>query len=164
MASLGWEDIVLDGLEGICSLFDSIYFIKTLGIITDKSFLYRKIIQNNFSLKLWLATLLLIIKKLVVKLFQNYKILRFLKIELKQHINNNNNNNKNNHINSILLEKLNKKINQHYNFIKLNLLDLIQNLLYCAIVIIELLKLKISKKSKFILELLANSITIVKHI
>ncbi|KAL6942711.1 hypothetical protein ACO0RG_001672 [Hanseniaspora osmophila] len=68
------EDFLISFFESLTSIFDQVYFLKTIGLIKESSFIYRKLYKSQTSLKVWFVSLCLNLKKSLTKL---YKIVRF---------------------------------------------------------------------------------------
>lgn len=154
-----YEDIITSKLESLSFIFDNIYFLKSIGLISEKNFLYVKLNNGNFGSKLWFITLLLSVRKLVKKLFKTIKIrskynTEVKKIIMKQDIN---------LVNNVLIGKLNNCLQKCNSMLKDILLDLIQNFLYLILILFDILNLeKKYQKWKKLFESSSNVITILK--
>ncbi|CCK69140.1 Pex34p KNAG_0C00270 [Huiozyma naganishii CBS 8797] len=131
-ASLSWEDVLLGKLESICSIFDNIYLLKSLGIISKENFLYRKLNKGNVGSKVWFLTLILSIRKNLKRLvrlvqtrfklvFEIEQILRQKKLDDSL-------------VNNVVLNKLSTNLRKCHFMIIDTFLDLAQLLIYLFIV------------------------------
>lgn len=152
-----FEDTLIGSLESICSIFDNVYFAKSLGIISEKNVLYRHLNKGNWGSKLWLITLLLSARKSFSKLVRNMKTRVRLKKEIQEL-----------HttdkvlISEVLREKYKTALSMCNSQVKDIVFELLQTVAYLVIVIIDVCKIKLSKKWRSLLEPLANIITIVR--
>lgn len=159
-----FEDNLINSLESICNIFDNIYFLKSLGIISENNFIYRSLNKGNLGSKFWFITLILSLRKLSRQSLKAFKVKRKISKELKSIINDNEINENKNLLNNVLIEKFNETINNCNSILKNNFFELVQTLLYLMIVCVEIFKLKLSKKFKNILETASNFITVIRFL
>lgn len=152
-----FEDTLIGSLESICSIFDNVYFAKSLGIISERNVLYRHLNKGNWGSKLWLVTLLLSARKSFSNLIRNMKIREKLKKEIQEL-------HKTNKvlISEVLREKYMTALSMCNSQVKDIVFELLQTIAYLVIVIIDVCKINLSKKWRSLLEPLANIITIVR--
>ncbi|QLG70088.1 hypothetical protein HG535_0A00280 [Zygotorulaspora mrakii] len=152
-----FEDTVINILESACNVFDNIYFAKSLGIISDKNFLYRHLNNGEWGSKLWLITLILSARKLLRQLFKTMKARSALKSEIKI-----TQLNSKSLINDVLTEKLRESLDKCSALIRDKLFDLFQTFIYFIIASISLFKIAVPRKWKRVLEPLSNFVTLMR--
>lgn len=151
---LPFEDTLIAGLESLCSLFDNVYFAKSLGIISDQNFLYRHLNKGDWGSRLWFVTLLLSIRRCLSQLFRILQEKGRLRREFEIL-----NSKENGLVNDVLKEKLSNLIQKSALMIRSLVFDLIQNVLYLVIVTVDVFKFKLPQKWRQILEPLSSFIT-----
>lgn len=167
--SISIEDIIVDNINSISNIFDYLYFFKSLGVIGEDNILYRNLNKGNWGSKFWALSLLLSIKKSFSKCWKlfNYKL------KLKFYIQNFNSiktRGENQSVNHLILNKLKLKLDKINSLLYDQLFELIQNLIYFLISVLDLFKnfnlFNISKhkwaKFKDQLETVSNLITILR--
>lgn len=162
------EDIIVKNVNTISNLFDYLYFFKSVGLINENNILYRNLNKGNWGSKFWSLSLLLAIKKTIIKCWKLFKY----KLKLNFYIQNFDNmrNQSNSNVNDIILNKLKLKLTKINDLLYDQLFELIQNLIYFLISILDLLKniniFNVSKqkwlKFKNTLETLSNLITVFR--
>ncbi|CAL9731572.1 hypothetical protein MOUN0_M00540 [Monosporozyma unispora] len=162
------EDIIVKNVNTISNIFDYLYFFKSIGFIKEDNILYRNLNKGNWGSKFWSLSLLLSIKKTINKCWKLFKY----KLKLKFYIQNFDSiRNQSNHtVNDIILTKLKLKLIKINNLLYDQLFELIQNLIYFIISILDILKniniFNVPKdkwlKFKNTLETLSNLITIFR--
>ncbi|KAH3899535.1 uncharacterized protein SCODWIG_00649 [Saccharomycodes ludwigii] len=128
------EDSIINFLEGLTNIFDQIYFLKTIGILKEQSFLYRKVYKSQATLKLWLISLILTLRKNLSKLVNLLRLRFRLTNEFNKYIQKQQDGN----LNVLLNEKLAKQLKLITKHIKIFLWDLLETLSYLILVIIDL--------------------------
>ncbi|CCF57665.1 hypothetical protein KAFR_0D00190 [Kazachstania africana CBS 2517] len=165
--SITLEDILIDKLEGICTVFDNIYFLKNLGVIKEDNFIYKKLNKGNLGSKIWLVSLILSIRRCFKNLTHMYRTRRKYVTELSIVSKKRNQSSENGLVNGILKDKLLQSLQKCNSIIRDLLLEFLQVLLYLIIVIIEVFKVKsLERYVKGIrnLEILSNLITVTRII
>lgn len=152
-----FEDNLIAGLESVCSFFDNVYFAKSLGIIGENNFLYRRLNKGGWGSKLWFVTLLLSVRKCLRQIFQIVRDRIRLKTEIKGM-----DKNGRGLMNDVLKEKFLLMLQKSNAMMRETLLDLLQNSVYLMIVVIDVFKLNIPKRARQILEPLSNFVTIMR--
>lgn len=132
------EDIIVKNVNTISNIFDYLYFFKSIGFIKEDNILYRNLNKGNWGSKFWSLSLLLSIKKTINKCWKLFKY----KLKLKFYIQNFDSiRNQSNHtVNDIILTKLKLKLIKINNLLYDQLFELIQNLIYFIISILDILK------------------------
>lgn len=74
----------LDRLQLIGYFFDSIYFLKSLGIIKDKNWIYKKFHNSQLGSTIWLITTILTTRKSFVLTKNLIKSRILIQLELKK--------------------------------------------------------------------------------
>ncbi|GCF00147.1 hypothetical protein ZYGM_003504 [Zygosaccharomyces mellis] len=153
-----FEDTLIAGLESICGLFDNIYLLKTLGIISENNLLYRRLNKGEWGSKLWFVTLLLSVRKSFSRLLRVIKAKGKLKKEMKQlQVERDED-----LVKQVLRNKFTDALKKCSIVIKDVFLELLQTLAYLAIVVIEVFKIDVNQKMMKILEPLSHFISIVR--
>ncbi|CCD22179.1 uncharacterized protein NDAI_0A00190 [Naumovozyma dairenensis CBS 421] len=153
------EDSIIGGLEYICNIFDNVYLLKSLGIISENNLLYRNLNKGNFGSKIWFVTLILTTRKLVHQLIRAVKA----RIRLVKERKNSKRITRNeNLVSSVLHEKLDIGIKKCSSMIMDLLLELFQTLVYLFLVSINIFKLKFSDKMVYVLEHLSNLLVLIR--
>lgn len=150
------EDTLINSLESVCSFFDHIYFAKSLGIISEQNFLYRKLNKGDWGSKLWFITLLLSARKSFSKLIKVVKGRTKLRNEISLI-------DKNDGLtNEVLREKFSAMLKKSNLMLRDIVFDLFQTIVYLAIVVVDVFNIGLSKKWRQVLEPLSNLMTILK--
>ncbi|GAV48593.1 hypothetical protein ZYGR_0M00140 [Zygosaccharomyces rouxii] len=153
-----FEDSLIVGLESICGLFDNIYLLKTLGIISEDNLLYRRLNKGEWGSKLWFVTLLLSARKSFSRLLKIIKAKSKLKKEMKQLSTEGDED----LVKQVLRNKFTDALKKCSIVIKDVFLELLQTLAYLAIVVIEVFKINFSKKVVKFLEPLSHFIAVIR--
>lgn len=151
------EDTLINSLESVCSFFDHIYFAKSLGIISEQNFLYRKLNKGDWGSKLWFITLLLSARKSFSKLIKVVKGRTKLRNEISLI-----DKNDKGLTNEVLREKFSAMLKKSNLMLRDIVFDLFQTIVYLAIVVVDVFKIGLSKKWRQVLEPLSNLMTILK--
>lgn len=165
------EDIIVKNVNAISNLFDYLYFFKSVGLINENNILYRNLNKGNWGSKFWSLSLLLSIKRTIIKCWKLFKY----KLKLNFYIQNFDSIRKGNQsnstpVNDIILNKLKLKLEKINDLLYDQLFELVQNFIYFLISILDLLKniniFNVSKqkwlKFKNTLETLSNLITVFR--
>lgn len=152
-----FEDTLISGLETVCSFFDNVYFAKSLGIIGDNNFLYKHLNKGGWGSKLWFVTLLLSVRKCIRQLLQIAKKRSRLTTEIGVM-----DKDGKGLMSDVLREKISLMLQKSNILMRETLLDLLQNVVYLIIVVIDVFKLKVPKKGRQYLEPLSNFVTILR--
>ncbi|CCE63485.1 hypothetical protein TPHA_0E03960 [Tetrapisispora phaffii CBS 4417] len=152
----GFESTLLNYLESITNIFDLVFFLRSTGLIKENNFFYRNLNRSNIGSKIWFVTLILSIRKLYKNILKSTKLLSLLKTELTKI-------EKNNDLTSdIILQKIQNNNTILKKKIKNFIIELIQDFIYLIIVSLEIFKISISKKLNHRLEILSNSVSMLK--
>ncbi|CAB4253350.1 similar to Zygosaccharomyces rouxii ZYRO0F18370g hypothetical protein [Maudiozyma barnettii] len=142
------EDIIVHSLETLCALFDNIYFLKNIGIISERNFMYKKLNKSQIGSKIWLITLILSLRKSYKKLKSTIIVRRQYKKEIQKfnninsgYLNDYYSNNKT-HIDG------GRSIKDYERIIINTILDFFQDLFYMVIIIFDILKTSKYQKLK----------------
>ncbi|SCU94967.1 LAMI_0F00386g1_1 [Lachancea mirantina] len=147
-SSQNFEDKAINGLEYICSIFDNVQLLRTIGVIGESNVIYQKLIKGDFGSKLWLATLLLSSRRLLSRIVGLIKTRFRLKNECG-----NIRTGSTNALRDVLMRKLvarQKSLDQN---ISLATLELLQNFFYLVILLAEILKLRLSGRQRKVLNI-----------
>lgn len=168
------EEILIQLINKISGIFDYLYFFKSIGLLSENNFLYRKLNKGNWGSKFWSLSLFVNIKRSLLncwKLFK-YKIKLSLYIQNYSQSNNPSSSSSSSSVNDIILNKLKLKLSKINNIFKEQLFELAQNSIYFTISIIDIFTLNINplhtaKNEKWIkmknhLETIANILTIYR--
>ncbi|CAR29068.1 hypothetical protein ZYGR_0Y00140 [Zygosaccharomyces rouxii] len=153
-----FEDTLIAGLESICGLFDNVYLLKTLGIISEDNLLYRRLNKGEWGSKLWFVTLLLSARKSFSRLLKIMKAKSKLKEEMKELRTEGDED----LVKQVLRNKFTDALKKCSIIIKDVVLELLQTLAYLAIVVIEVFKINVSQKVIKILEPLSHFIAVIR--
>lgn len=129
--NISFEDICSNALETLCTLFDNLFFLKNIGIISEENKFYQKLNKSQFGSKIWLVSLLLSLRKSFKNILDSLKLRKKYYHEISKH-KNINLNEKGQQIQKILSNNLRVILN--------HLLDFVQDFLYMIIIIIDILK------------------------
>lgn len=162
------ENVLVSSINTISNIFDYLYFFKSIGLINDKNFLYRNLNKGNWGSKFWSLSLVFAIKKSVNNCWELLKY----RIKLNFYIQNFDSfkNQSNSPVNGIILNKLRLKLNKINSLLLEQIFEVLQNILYFIISILDILKnittFKVSKDKwehfKHLLETISNLLTIFK--
>ena len=72
--NLSFEDVLTNSLETLCTLFDNIFFLKNIGIISEENKFYQKLNKSQFGSKIWVISLLLSLRKSFKNILKNLKL------------------------------------------------------------------------------------------
>ncbi|CCH58290.1 hypothetical protein TBLA_0A04970 [Henningerozyma blattae CBS 6284] len=160
-----WKFDILYGLESICSVFDNIYFLRSIGLISDTNLFYRLLNRSELGSKIWLITLVLNIRKDTLELLKLLKLktkisdeLEFQLTKLKME----KIGNYSKDVTLIIKDKLQNSLKIINNSIKDRIFDLIQNLIYLLILLINIggHYYKSLQRFKHILEIISNMLIV----
>lgn len=153
-----FEDSLLSGLESVCGLFDNVYLLKTLGIISEDNVLYRRLNKGEWGSKLWFVTLLLSARKSFSRLLMSIRT----KSRLKKEMNQLRIEGEEDLVKQVLRNKFTDALSKCSIIIKDVFLELLQTLAYLAIVVIEVFKINVSRKVIKFLEPLSYFISAIR--
>lgn len=152
------EDSLISGLESICGLFDNIYLLKSLGIINEDNFLYRRLNKGEWGSKLWFITLLLSARKSFSRLL---KIIN-AKSKLKKEVEELSVADDQDLVKDVLMNKFMDALKKCSALMKDVFFELLQTLAYLVIVVVEVFKVNVSKKLMKFLEPLSHFIAVIR--
>lgn len=151
------EDRILNKLETLCSLFDNLYLLKSIGIINESNFFFQKINKSTIGSKIWFVTLLLSIRKSIKQLIKNIKIRNQFIEEIK-----NFNLNHKHYVNDIVSDRLEEGLKKCKITIREAIFDLIQNFIYLIIVAFQAFRIKGYNNLKRSLDPMFTIVSIVR--
>lgn len=132
------ENVLVNSINTISNIFDYLYFFRSIGLIKDTNFLYRNLNKGHWGSKFWSLSLIFAIKKSV----NNYWKLFKYKVKLNFYIQNFDSikNQSASPVNGIILNKLKLKLNKINSLLFEQIFEILQNLLYFIISILDILK------------------------
>lgn len=157
--SISIEDWLIDSLTSLSSFFDDLYLLRSFGIISDNNILYNKLNKGDLGSKVWLVSLILSVRRSLTHLMKLIKLKWRLRKEdaniahtycpgfrklLKERI-------------AVEGDIIRSKIRSLF-------MDLIQDLLYMLIVMIDIFKVNLSKRLRSILEFISSAATVLKFV
>ncbi|AQZ14016.1 PEX34 (YCL056C) [Zygosaccharomyces parabailii] len=152
------EDSIIAGLESICGLFDNVYLFKSLGIISENNFLYRRLNKGEWGSRLWFVTLLLSARKSISHLIKIVRArskltreMREMKIEDDDDL-----------VKQVLKNKFTDALKKYGILIRDVIFELLQTFSYLAIVTIEVFKFSVNARVLRILEPLSHFIAVLR--
>lgn len=150
-----FEDILIGGLESLTNIFDDVYLLKNFGIIGETNFVYRHLNKGGLGSKLWLATLVLSLRKSLGQLFRLARARHMLQKERRSTPHKCSET-----FAKIIADKFTQKIGQLDRQIKDVLLDVLQNLAYLLVVAVDVFKLKLPHRWRRLLEWVSSLVTV----
>ncbi|AAS54114.2 AFR742Wp [Eremothecium gossypii ATCC 10895] len=146
------EEHLIAGLQSITAIFDGLYLLRMVGLIGDNNFIYRRVMRNKLDSKIRLASLLLLARKSLRDLLKLIQVRHALSVESEAAVI------------PMHSERFTKTIRTKFeeSMAKLNdrirgvIVDLVDNVLYMVLIIIELRKLDMSRKYRVLLQTLSS--------
>lgn len=151
------EDTLIDGLGSISSFFDELYLLKSFGVISEDNFLYRKLNKGDIGSKVWLASLILSVRRSLTNLYRALKTKWTLRRECAGLASSSCH-----ELKKILMDKYTAKNREVDSKISSLLMDIFQDAVYIIIILVDLLKINLSRKVRKMLEYLSSFSTLLK--
>ena len=145
------EDTVASGIESLCSLFDNVYLLRSVGVIGEDSWLFRTLNKGQAGSKVWLVSLVLAVRRSLRELVRAIRLKWKCHKELGRLL-----------LDSQLREKLLQKVQQCNARIVDSLMDLVQNALYMVIVLTDIFKWKRYRRVKVWCEYASNAVILLR--
>ncbi|KAG0660377.1 hypothetical protein C6P45_001604 [Maudiozyma exigua] len=128
---VSFEDGLKDSLTAVCTLFDNIFFLRNIGIISEENKIYQKLNKSQFGSKIWLVSLLLSLRRSFKKIIDNLKLRKKYQLEMIKCKNVNLKDKQGHQVQRILSNNLRIILN--------HVLDFLQDFLYMMIILIDIL-------------------------
>ncbi|SCV02815.1 LANO_0G00408g1_1 [Lachancea nothofagi CBS 11611] len=153
------ESRVISGLESVAGLFDDVHLLRSLGIIGENNYFYRKLNKGGVCSKVWLVSLVLSLRKYFADIFQLAVSRSRLKKE-EQHFKHC----ASSPLRKVLCEKISLKIQEIDKRLRLTTLELLQTVAYLLLVVVDVFAIKLSEKWKRILDRSSGFFTVLKFL
>lgn len=128
---VSWEESVGGAVETLCSLFDNVYMLRSLGVLPQDGWLLRTIDKGHAGSKLWLVSLVLALRRALRQLVSVWRLKSQCQRELRRRA-------RALVADSAVTEKLVRKVKECNGRLRDALLDLAQNTLYIVVVLYDI--------------------------